>query len=52
MAIVLYLHNENACHAALAMLRETGRAAVIHPTGTGKPFIGFKLCEDFPEERI
>ena len=28
------------------MLAETGRAAVIHPTGTGKSFIGFKLCED------
>ena len=52
MAIALYPHNENAYLAALAMLRETGKAAVIHPTGTGKSFIGFKLCEDFPERRI
>ena len=52
MAIGLYPHNENAYHAALAMLRETGKAAVIHPTGTGKSFIGFKLCEDFPAKRI
>ena len=52
MAIELYPHNENAYHAALAMLRETGKAAVIHPTGTGKSFIGFKLCEDFPKKRI
>ena len=52
MAIVLYQHNEKAYHAALAMLRETGKAAIIHPTGTGKSFIGFKLCEDFPEKRI
>ena len=52
MAIVLYPHNENAYLAALAMLRETGKAVVIHPTGTGKSFIGFKFCEDFPEKRI
>ena len=52
MAIVLYPHNENAYQAAFAMLREAGKAAVIHPTGTGKSFIGFKLCEDFPEKRI
>ena len=52
MAITLYPHNESAYLAALAMLRETGKAAVIHPTGTGKSFIGFKFCEDFPEVRI
>lgn len=34
------------------MLRETGKAAVIHPTGTGKSFIGFKLCEDHPDRRV
>ena len=26
------------------MLTEAENAAVIHPTGTGKSFIGFKLC--------
>ena len=52
MAVALYPHNEDAYLAALAMLRETGKTAVIHPTGTGKSFIGFKLCEDFPEKRI
>ena len=52
MAIVLYPHNESAYHAALSMLTVTGKAAVIHPTGTGKSFIGFRLCEDFPEKRI
>ena len=46
MAIKLFSHNESAYHAALAMLSETGKAAVIHPTGTGKSFIAFKLCED------
>ena len=52
MAIALYPHNESAYLAALVMLRETGKAAVIHPTGTGKSFIGFKLCEDHPNRRI
>ena len=52
MAIALYPHNENAYLAALDMLRETGKAAVIHPTGTGKSFIAFKLCEDHPDKTI
>ena len=34
------------------MLSETGKAAVIHPTGTGKSFIGFKLCEDNPDKKV
>ena len=52
MAIALYPHNESAYHSALAMLRETGKAAVVHPTGTGKSFIAFKLCEDHPDKTI
>ena len=52
MSISLYEHNKCAYQAALAMLRETGKAAVIHPTGTGKSFIGFKFCEDFPQWRV
>ena len=34
------------------MLEEEGKAAVIHPTGTGKSFIGFKLCEEFYDKTI
>lgn len=34
------------------MLETTRKAAVIHPTGTGKSFIGFKLCEDNPAARV
>ena len=34
------------------MLAQTGRAAIVHPTGTGKSFIGFKLCEDNPDKHI
>lgn len=52
MAMHLFEHNQSAYEAAIAMLAETGKAAVIHPTGTGKSFIGFKLCEDHPDQRI
>lgn len=34
------------------MLEKTGKAAVIHPTGTGKSFIAFKLIEDNPDRRF
>lgn len=52
MGIDLYEHNESAYQAALCMLETAGKAAIVHPTGTGKSFIGFKLCEDFPDKRI
>ena len=41
MAISLFEHNEMAYNAALSMREETGKAAIVHPTGTGKSFIGF-----------
>ena len=50
--IKLFEHNRIAYNAAVAMLASTGKAAIIHPTGTGKSFIGFKLCEDNPEKTI
>ena len=52
MAMCLYEHNQNAYTSVADMLSSTGKAAVIHPTGTGKSFIGFKLCEDHPEKKI
>lgn len=52
MGISLFQHNQEAYEAALFMLSEKGKAAIIHPTGTGKSFIGFKLCEDFPASVI
>lgn len=52
MAISLYPHNASAYEAAVAMLAETGKAAIVHPTGTGKSVIGFKLCEDHPDKTI
>ena len=52
MAIKLFKHNAEAYEKVLHLLKSTGKAAVIHPTGTGKSFIGFKLCEDFPKAKI
>ena len=47
--IDLFEHNKTAYDSAVSLLSETGKAAVIHPTGTGKSFIGFRLCEDHPD---
>ena len=52
MSIELFAHNQTAYEAATAMLAETSKAAVVHPTGTGKSFIGFKLCEDNADRRV
>lgn len=52
MSIDLFEHNRQAYDVAVTMLDKTGKAAVIHPTGTGKSFIGFKLCEDNPDKNI
>ena len=48
MSINLYKHNKEAYKAAAEMLEQTGMAAVIHPTGTGKSLIAFKLVDDHP----
>ena len=50
--IKLFEHNETAYISAIQMLTETGKAAVIHPTGTGKSFIAFKLCYDNANKKI
>lgn len=50
--IDLFEHNKVAYESAIEMLSESGKAAIIHPTGTGKSFIGFKLCEDNPDKVI
>jgi superfamily II DNA or RNA helicase len=52
MAISLFAHNQDAYKAAIQMLHASGKAAVIHPTGTGKSSIAFKLCEDFPDKTV
>ena len=50
--IKLYSHNQKAYDLAVAMLEDTKKAAIVHPTGTGKSFIAFKLCEDHPDKTI
>lgn len=52
MSLSLFEHNQTAYESAVEMLDEYGKAAVVHPTGTGKSYIGFKLCEQFPDNVI
>ncbi len=52
MSIELYDHNLTAYNSAVEMMNKCKKAAVIHPTGTGKSFIAFKLCEDNPGKKI
>lgn len=49
MAIQLFEHNQRAYIAVEDMLARVGKAAVIHPTGTGKSYIAFKLIESYPD---
>ena len=44
MEFSLFPHNKAAYGAAMLQLARTGKAAVVHPTGTGKSFIGFYLA--------
>lgn len=48
MALDLFAHNQKAYAAAVEMLGQYGKAAIVHPTGTGKSFIAFQLVEDNP----
>lgn len=48
----LYPHNQEAYESMCRLLDDTGKACVVHPTGTGKAFIGYKYVLDHPKERI
>ncbi len=52
MAIKLYEHNRVAYETAKVLLERERKAAIVHPTGTGKSFIAFKLCEENPDKKI
>ena len=52
MSLSLFPHNQSAYASVLELLEKTGKAAVIHPTGTGKSFIAFKLAEEHPLSTI
>lgn len=52
VALRLFEHNERAYQAAIEMMEQYGKAAIIHPTGTGKSYIAFKLIEEHPNAVI
>ena len=52
MAFSLFAHNQEAYEEAVSMLESTGKAAIIHPTGTGKSFIGLMLAREHPGQVI
>ena len=52
MAVKLFEHNQKAYLSAIAMLEQAGKAAIVHPTGTGKSFIAFQLALDQAEKQI
>ena len=52
MALRLFEHNEKAYHVAVRMMEQYGKAAIVHPTGTGKSYIAFKMIEDNPEKVV
>ena len=52
MALRLFEHNEKAYHAAVRMMEQYGKAAIVHLTGTGKSYVAFKLIENNPEKVV
>ena len=52
MGNLLFEHNRIAYEAVLDMFETENRAAVVHPTGTGKSFIGFQLCMDQSQKKV
>ena len=48
----LYSHNQKAYIELEKMLAENGRAAIIHPTGTGKSYIAFALVLAHPDKHF
>lgn len=52
LSLALFPHNKSAYHAAMSLMASHGKAAIIHPTGTGKSFIAFYLAAMRPTSRI
>lgn len=52
MGIYLFPHNQKAYNAAMCLMEEEGKAAIIHPTGTGKSFIAFHLAMEHPHQKV
>ncbi|RHV52902.1 Helicase associated domain protein [Faecalibacterium sp. OM04-11BH] len=52
VALRLFEHNEKAYKSAVRMMEQYGKAAIVHPTGTGKSYIAFKLIEENPDKVV
>lgn len=52
MMINLYEHNQVAYNNLIEVYKRSNRAAIIHPTGSGKSYIALKLMEDNPDTRV
>ena len=52
VGIQLFAHNAKAYSLLTRRLQVANRAAIIHPTGTGKSYIAFKLIEDNPHKNF
>lgn len=52
MDLNLFPHNKQAYEAAEYLLEKEGKAAIIHPTGTGKSMIAFQLVLHHADSRI
>ena len=52
VALRLFEHNEKAYKSAVRMMVQYGKAAIVHPTGTGKSYIAFKLIEENPDKVV
>lgn len=50
--IELYPHNQKAYDNLCAMLRDSNRACVVQPTGTGKFVIIAKMAQDNPGKKV
>jgi len=51
-SLELFPHNQRAYNAVCHLLKSEGKATVIHPTGTGKSFIAFRLVFDSPQAAV
>lgn len=45
-------HNKKAYEAAEYLLEKEGKAAIVHPTGTGKSMIAFQLVLNHATEKV
>ena len=52
MAITLFRHNQEAYRAVRTLLEKENRAAVVHPTGTGKSMVAFYLIQQQTQWRF